>query len=185
MNGLQCFVQAAIARWLTTFNTACIRALFRGSFLLFSYHILKALNVMHHIHELWISMHQTLPGLRYLVTTLDTTPGDIREELRPKRWFMVIWSLTFRMLPDTAPAHLSNDKYLLLIPWMHVLLQTILITHCFLDMFPRIFFPKVFISLCLLQGLVKYHLLRGTFSASLAGRHFPFHWVPPLTSYHA
>lgn len=137
-------------------------------------HILKASNLD----------ASNITGLWYFMTTLDTTPGDIREELRPKRWFMVIRSLTFRMLPDVAPAHLSNDKYLLLIPCMHVLLQTILITHCFLDLFPRIFFPKVFISLCLLQGLVKYHLLSGTFSGSLAGRNFSFHGVSPLTSYY-
>lgn len=117
-------------------------------------------------------MGQTFPGLWYRMTTLDTKPGGIREELRPKMWFMVTRSLTFQMLSDMAPAHFSNDKYLLLSPSTHHLSQNHLITDCFLDIFLRLLLLKTFISLCL-QGLVKYPLPCGTFSGSLAGRNLP------------
>lgn len=69
------------------------------------------------------------------MTTLDTKPRVISEELSLKRWFMVTRSLTFQMLPHWVPPTSLKAKNLVLIPYIHALLQNNLILHCFLDKF--------------------------------------------------
>lgn len=63
------------------------------------------------------------------------------------------------------------------------LLQTNLITHFFQTCLLE-YCSQSSLYLCLLQSLVKYHLLCETVPGSLVGRNSPFYWVLFLTYYH-